>query len=103
MPENRGLYPVRLTDGFGEFMTSVEETALRNLELAFAKCDKLGIKFSGMDNSLLFCTAPQFVKARQARSDRKADYNEVAFAVVKDYPDTGQVKTGGSYVDSGGF
>lgn len=83
--------------------TDEEIKAIAQLKRAFAKCDKLGLKFSGMDSSLLVANKEAVAMADKKRNDRYGDYNHVAFAHQERYSGTDTVITGGCYIDSGGW
>lgn len=91
-------------------MTKQEESAIKSLRAAFKKCDKLGLRFCGMDNDLYFCTQAVFQMASEERDDHRSDYNEVAFAIQQKrygdedkYEDADMLISGSPYVDSGGW
>ena len=83
--------------------TDEEIKAIAQLKRAFTKCDKLGLKFSGMDTSLLVANERAIDEAKRNRSDHNADYNEVAYAHDQGYSGTDCILDGGAYVDSGGW
>ena len=80
-----------------------EIKAIAQLKRAFTKCDKLGLKFSGMDTSLLVANSRAIHEAIKNRNDHNGDYNEVAFAHAERYSGTDCVIDGGAYIDSGGW
>lgn len=83
--------------------TKEEINAIASLKRAFAKCKKLGLSFSGMDGSLYVCNKRTFELAKKNRSDHKADYSEVAFAINRCYSGADILICGSPYVDSGGW
>ena len=52
-----------------------EINALAALKRAFKRCDTLGLKFSGMDNTLLCANSRAVETAKRGRSNHNADYN----------------------------
>lgn len=83
--------------------TDEEIKAIAQLKRAFTKCKKLGLKFSGMDNDLYVCNKRAYELAKKNRSDRNADYNEVAFAINNNYSGADTLICGDPYIDSGAW
>lgn len=87
--------------------TNEEIKAIASLKRAFTKCDKLGLKFSGMADAILVCNKRTFDLARKniAKLDSSfhGEDNEVAFALRKGYSGADNLISNGPYVDSGGW
>ena len=66
--------------------TELEDKAIKQLELAFKNCSKLGIKFSVMDNSLLYANkrlykeCDKIVKEKEENNRFSGVYPTVAYA-----------------------
>lgn len=76
-------------------MTREQKVALRNLEIAFRECGKVGLAFVGMESNILAYQRDELLAGSKAKDDFLEHQRKLGQGTT--------IKTYDAYIDSGGW